>query len=151
VNGIVPYRAYATADGDLVVAAGSDALFQRLARVLGHPEWAGDPRFADNPRRVEHQTVLYPLIEAEMTKRTRAQWIALLEEAGIPCAPVQDVGEVTRHEQTLALGLLQDVPESAMKFIGLPISFDGARPKLRTRPPKLGEHTSEIFSKVEKA
>jgi len=145
VNGIVPYRAYATADGDLVVAAGSDGLFRRLADALHHSEWIADPRFVDNPSRVANQTTLYPLIEAEMVKRTRAQWMELLETAGVPCAPVQDIGEVTRHEQTQALGLLQGVPDSVMKFIGLPVSFDGERPLLRRRPPQIGEHTDEIF------
>lgn len=147
-NGIVPYRAYATADSDLVVAAGSDGLFQRLANVLGHPEWITDERFATNPKRVESQAVLYALIEAEMARRSNAEWIALLEAAGIPCAPVQNVAEMLAHEQTAALGLLQDVPDSAMKFIGLPLSFDGVRPSLRSRPPAVGEHTDELLFKT---
>jgi crotonobetainyl-CoA:carnitine CoA-transferase CaiB-like acyl-CoA transferase len=143
--GIVPYRAYQTKDSDLVVAAGSDALFRTLARVLGHPEWSDDPRFSSNPKRVENQSALYALIEAEMAKRGNAEWIALLERAGIPCAPVQNVAEMIAHEQTRALGLMQDVPDSAMKFIGLPISFDGTRPPIRSRPPRLGEHTEQIL------
>jgi len=147
--GIVPYRAYQTKDSDLVVAAGSDALFRTLARVLGHPEWSDDPRFSSNPKRVENQSALYALIEAEMAKRGNAEWIALLEQAGIPCAPVQNVAEMIAHEQTRALGLMQDVPDSAMKFVGLPISFDGARPPIRSRPPRLGEHTEQIFKTKE--
>jgi len=148
-NGIVPYRAYATRDSDLVVAAGSDGLFRRMAQVLGHPEWVEDERFATNPRRVENRVALYALIEPEMAKRGNAEWIALFDAAGIPCAPVQNVAEMIAHEQTRALGLLQDVPDSAMKFIGLPLSIDGVRPALRSRPPKLGEHTAEYFKKVE--
>ncbi len=147
--GIVPYRAYQTKDSDLVVAAGSDALFRTLARVLGHPEWSDDPRFSSNPKRVENQSALYALIEAEMAKRGNAEWIALLERAGIPCAPVQNVAEMIAHEQTRALGLMQDVPDSAMKFIGLPISFDGTRPPIRSRPPRLGEHTEQILKTKE--
>ena len=143
--GIVPYRAYDTRDGDLVVSAASDALFRSLAQVLGHPEWSDDPRFSSNPKRVENQGALYGLIEAQMTKRGNAEWIALLEQAGIPCAPVQNVAEMIAHEQTRALGLMQDVPDSAMKFVGLPISFDGTRPPIRSRPPRLGEHTQQIF------
>jgi crotonobetainyl-CoA:carnitine CoA-transferase CaiB-like acyl-CoA transferase len=143
--GIVPYRAYATRDSDLVVAAGSEALFRKLAQVLGHPEWGEDARFLTNPRRVENQVELYAMIETEMKKRGTAEWITLLEAAGIPCAPVQNVAEMIAHEQTGALGLMQDVPDSAMKFIGLPLSFDGKRPAIRARPPKLGEHTNEIF------
>ncbi len=147
--GIAPYRAYATRDSDLVVAAGSDALFRKLAQVLGHPQWADDPRYASNPKRVANQNTLYPLIEAEMQKRSNAEWIALLELAGIPCAPVQNVAEMIAHEQTRALGLVQEVPDSAMKFIGLPLSFDGQRPAIRSRPPALGEHTQQIFKNKE--
>ena len=148
--GIVPYRAYDTSDGDLVVAAGSETLFRKLARVLGHAEWADDPRFASNPKRVENQAALYALIEAEMKQRGTAEWIAVLEEAGIPCAPVQNVAEMIAHEQTKALGLMQEVPDSAMKFIGLPLSFDGTRPAIRSRPPRLGEHTEQIFKPKER-
>jgi crotonobetainyl-CoA:carnitine CoA-transferase CaiB-like acyl-CoA transferase len=147
--GIAPYRAYDTRDGDLVVAAASDALFRTLARVLGHPEWSGDPRFSSNPNRVENQSALNELIEAEIAKRGNAEWIALLEQAGIPCAPVQNVAQMIAHEQTRALGLMQDVPGSAMKFVGLPISFDGTRPPIRSRPPRLGEHTQQIFKTKE--
>ena len=147
-NGIVPYRAYATQDGELVVAAASDGLFRRLAQVLGHSEWIADARFETNPQRVEHQGVLYAMIEIEMAKRGNTEWIALLDAAGIPCAPVQNVAEMIAHEQTRALGLLQQVPDSAMKFIGLPVSFDGVRPALRSRPPRLGEHTDEFFKKA---
>ncbi len=147
-NGIVPYRAYATRDSELVVAAGSDGLFRRLAQVLGRTEWIEDARFVSNPQRVAHQAELYAMIETEMTKRSNAEWIALLDDAGIPCSPVQTIAEMLAHEQTRALGLLQAVPDSAMKFIGLPVSFDGVRPALRRRPPKLGEHTEEIFTKA---
>lgn len=147
--GIVPYRAYATRDGNLVVAAGSDALFRKLAQVLGHPEWTGDARFASNPKRVENQVALYALIEPAMAGRTNADWIAAFETAGIPCAPVQNVAQMIAHEQTRALGLMQDVPGSAMNFVGLPLSFDGRRPAIRSRPPSLGEHTDEIFKSVQ--
>jgi crotonobetainyl-CoA:carnitine CoA-transferase CaiB-like acyl-CoA transferase len=144
-NGIVPYRAYATRDSELVVAAGSDGLFRRLAQVLGRPEWLDDARFVSNPERVAHQTELYAMIETEMAKRGNAEWIALLDDAGIPCSPVQTIAEMIAHEQTRALGLMQPVPDSAMTFVGLPVSFDGARPALRRRPPKLGEHTDEFI------
>ena len=147
--GIVPYRAYATRDSDLVVAAGSETLFRKLAQVLGHPEWGEDARFASNPKRVENQATLYALIEAEMAQRGNVEWIAVLEQAGIPCAPVQNVGQMIAHEQTRALGLMQPVPDSTMKFVGLPVSFDGTRPAIRSRPPSLGEHTEQIFKTKE--
>ncbi len=148
-NGIVPYRAYTTRDSELVVAAGSDGLFREAgASTRRIPSGRMIARFTSNPKRVEHQVVLYAMIEREMVKRSNAEWIALLDAAGIPCAPVQSVAEMIAHEQTQALGLLQQVPDSAMKFVGLPVSFDGLRPALRRRPPKLGEHTDECLKKV---
>jgi crotonobetainyl-CoA:carnitine CoA-transferase CaiB-like acyl-CoA transferase len=137
-QGIVPYRAYRTADGELVVAAGNDALFRALALVLERPDWVQDPRFRTNPDRVAHQETLYPLIEAEMARRTTTDWMARMDAAGIPCAPVQDVGAMLEHPQTRALGLLQALPGTGVQAIGLPVSFDGARPEPRGPVPARG-------------
>lgn len=138
-TGIVPYRAYRTADGDLVVAAGNDTLFAALARVLGHPEWITDPRFKENPQRVVHAQALYGLIEPCFLQATNAQWTARLEAAGIPCAPVQDTAQLLAHAQTAAMGLLQTPPGSSIPLVGLPVQFDGLRPEPRAAAPALGE------------
>jgi crotonobetainyl-CoA:carnitine CoA-transferase CaiB-like acyl-CoA transferase len=140
VSGIVPYKGYQTADGEVVIAAGSDKLFRKLAQVLGHPQWADDPRFVDNPSRVTHKEVLYGLIEPLVALSTTEHWLEQLEAAGIPCAPVNDLAQMLAHPQTEALGLVQDVPGTSMRFLGLPLSFDGVRPAPRSAPPKLGEH-----------
>jgi crotonobetainyl-CoA:carnitine CoA-transferase CaiB-like acyl-CoA transferase len=144
--GIVPYKGYLTSDGEIVIAAGSDGLFKSLAKVLGRPEWLDDPRFVDNPARVNHQAELYGMIESIVAGQTSAHWTALLEAAGVPCAPVNDLAQMLAHPQTEALGLVQDVPGTGMRFLGLPLSFDGVRPKPLAPPPKLGEHT-ELFLK----
>lgn len=144
--GIVPYKGYLTSDGEIVIAAGSDGLFKSLAKVLGRPEWLDDVRFVDNPARVNHQTELYSMVEAIVAGQTSAHWTALLEAAGVPCAPVNDLAQMLAHPQTEALGLVQDVPGTGMRFLGLPLSFDGTRPKPLAPPPKLGEHT-ELFLK----
>ena len=144
--GIVPYKGYLTSDGEIVIAAGSDSLFRSLAKVLGRPAWLDDVRFVDNPARVNHQTELYGMIEAIVAGQTSAHWTALLEAAGVPCAPVNDLAQMLAHPQTEALGLVQDVPGTGMRFLGLPLSFDGVRPKPLAPPPKLGEHT-ELFLK----
>ena len=149
-NGIVPYRAYATADGDLVVAAGSDGLFRRLAQVLGHPDWTEDPRFGDNPRRVENQAILYALIEAEMSKRSNGEWIVLLEAAGIPCAPIKTIPELIADPQTAALGMIGRLPgEGGAAVVGLPLSFDGVRPAVRSGTPRPGEHDAALANATE--
>jgi crotonobetainyl-CoA:carnitine CoA-transferase CaiB-like acyl-CoA transferase len=147
---IVPYRAYRTADGDLVVAAANDALYSKLCGVLGHPEWADDPRFLSNPERVVNAGALYALIEPEMAKRTNADWIAAFDAAGVPCAPVQNVREMLEHPQTAALGILQTVPGLSVPLVGLPISFDGARPAPRSGPPALGDATDAILGTAAK-
>jgi crotonobetainyl-CoA:carnitine CoA-transferase CaiB-like acyl-CoA transferase len=136
--GIVPYRAYRTADGELVVAAGNDGLFRRFCAVLGHPEWADDPRFAANPDRVRNVQALYALLEPEMLRHGNASWIALLQEQGIPCAPVQDVRQMLDHPQTRALDILRTVSGSSIPLIGLPLSFDGERPYGGRGSPGLG-------------
>jgi crotonobetainyl-CoA:carnitine CoA-transferase CaiB-like acyl-CoA transferase len=143
--GIVPYRAYRTADGDLVVAAGNDPLFGKFCGVLQHPQWAEDPHFRTNPDRVQNAGALYALIEAEMGKRASADWIAAFDAAGVPCAPVQNTGQMLTHEQTRALGLLQAVPGLSVPLIALPISFDGQRAQARSAPPALGAHTAEVL------
>jgi crotonobetainyl-CoA:carnitine CoA-transferase CaiB-like acyl-CoA transferase len=144
-TGIVPYRGYATADGFLVVAAGNDKLFALFAGVLGHREWAEEARFRTNPDRVKHQDELYELIEPIMATAPTAQWASLLEEAGVPCAPLQTVDEVLAHPQTAALGMVQRTADGRFALIGLPLSFNGARPAIRRAPPGLGEHDDEVF------
>jgi crotonobetainyl-CoA:carnitine CoA-transferase CaiB-like acyl-CoA transferase len=142
---IVPYRGYASKDGFIVVAAGNDKLFAALARVLGHPEWIDDPRFRTNPDRVKNQDVLYRWIEDLISTRSNEEWAAILDEAGVPNAPMQTIAEVLDHPQTTALGMLQQSPQGDITLLGLPISFDGARPPFRRSPPALGAHTKEIL------
>jgi crotonobetainyl-CoA:carnitine CoA-transferase CaiB-like acyl-CoA transferase len=143
--GIAPYKAYATRDGEVVIAAGSDGLFRSLAQVVGHPEWIQDARFVDNPSRVANQVVLYGLLDALIARETTAHWLEKLDAAGIPCAPVQSVAQMLAHPQTEAMGLVQPLPGSGMRAVGLPLSLNGVRPTPRTRPPEAGEHTSSIL------
>jgi len=146
---IVPYRGYASKDGFIVIAAGNDKLFASLARVLGHPEWIDDPRFRSNPDRVRNQDVLYRWIEELIPARTNREWAAILDEAGVPNAPMQTIAEVLDHPQTKALGMLQASPQGDITLFGLPVSFDGVRPAFRRPPPVLGAHTGEILGELE--
>jgi crotonobetainyl-CoA:carnitine CoA-transferase CaiB-like acyl-CoA transferase len=142
---IAPYRGYASKDGFIVIAAGNDKLFGALSKVLGHPEWASDPRFRTNPDRVNNQAVLYRWIEDIVRERTSREWQSLLDAAAIPNAPMQTIAEVLEHPQTKALGMMQASPDGDISLLGLPISFDGQRPAFRKSPPALGAHTKEIF------
>ena len=142
---IVPYKAYRTSDGEVVIAAGSDSLFRKLCNAIRHPEWADDPRFADNPNRVKNQVTLYELLDPLFVERPSAEWVEIMELAGIPCAPVNDVLQMLSHPQTGALQLLQPIPGSALQVLGLPISYDGVRPGPTAAAPRLGEHTDTVF------
>lgn len=136
---VVPYGAFQTADGELIIGAGSDRLFAKLAEVLGHPEWASDPRFLSNSDRVKHRDVLEAFMATALGIRPRAEWANRLEAAGVPCASIQTVPEVLSHEQTLAMGMLQDVPGTPdVRLVGIPLSVDGQRPGPRLASPKLG-------------
>jgi crotonobetainyl-CoA:carnitine CoA-transferase CaiB-like acyl-CoA transferase len=142
---IAPYRGYASKDGLIVIAAGNDKLFAALARALGRPEWIADARFRSNPDRVKNRDVLNRSIEELISTRTNKEWAAILDEAGVPNAPMQTIAEVLEHPQTKALGIIQQSPERDIALVGLPLSFDGARPGFRRSPPALGAHTEEIF------
>lgn len=141
--GIAPYKAYATKNGEVVISAGSDALFKRLCETLGHPEWPNDPRFVDNPHRVANQVALYELIDPLVAAQPTEHWVDALEAAGVPCAPVNTIGQLLEHEQTRAMDLIHPVPGTGMRFVALPVSFDGQRPRARSAPPALGAHTQQ--------
>ena len=145
--GIVPYKGYITSDGEILVSAGSDSLFRKVAGVVGHPEWADDPRFVDNPARVANQQLLYGMLDEILARQTTAHWVNAFEAVGVPCSAINDIAQMLAHPQTEALGLVQDVPGTGMRFIGLPLSFDGRRSAPYGAPPKLGEHTEKILGR----
>lgn len=144
---IVPYQVFDTADKPLCLAAGNDRLWARSARVLGHPEWGEDPRFATGPERVRHKGELLPLIQAALKARTRAEWLDALAAAGVPSGPVNDIAELAATEQLAAVGILQDLPEGGPRVVGLPISFDRKRPLSARRAPRLGEHNGQVLGR----
>ena len=143
---LVPFQGFQTKNGTVIIAAGNDRLFAKLVAALGHPEWAADPRFATNAERRAHREELIVLMERVLTTRTKGEWIDILEEAGVPCAPIQNLPEMLAEPQTAALGLLQAVPDLGLDLMTLPVSFDGRRPPVRRRAPTLGEHTKEIVA-----
>ena len=145
VGMIVPYQAFPCSDGHLMIAAGNDHLFRKLCGVVGAPALADDPRFASNAGRVENREAIIAVLSAALAGDTRAGWQAKLEAVGVPCGPVQTLDQVVAHPQTEALGLLQTSPDGGLRTIGLPLSFDGARPGYETGAPGLGEHTDDVF------
>ncbi|MCC2096523.1 MAG: CoA transferase [Hyphomicrobiales bacterium] len=144
--GLVPYRVFEASDGYLMIAAGNDNLFKRLAGALGKGDWLDNERFATNPMRVENRTLVNSAVQEVIGTKTVEEWIAIIEPAGVPVAPLQTIDQVFAHPQTQALGILQQAPDAPdMKLMGLPLSFNSERPALRNAPPKLGAQTDVIL------
>lgn len=141
---LAPYRVFSAADDYLMIAAGNDSLFGRLANALGHPEWVDDERMATNPQRVSNRDYVDRTLQEVIGLRLRDEWIAVLEAAGVPCAALQTLDQALGHPQTTALGMVQQTPDGSVSLLGLPLSFDGARPALRKPPPNLGDDTALI-------
>jgi crotonobetainyl-CoA:carnitine CoA-transferase CaiB-like acyl-CoA transferase len=143
-SGIVPYQAFRASDGWIVIGGGNDGLFVKLVNALGRPELAEDPRFATNAKRVENRRMIVGLIEEEVAKRSTAEVRKLMDEHGVPNAPVQRIDQVVHDEHVGALGIIQSGPGGALRTLGLPLRFDGVRPAYERGAPRLGEHGSVI-------
>ena len=127
-----------------MVAAANDRLFAALCEAVGRPELSADPRFATNPLRIEHREALVAALEERLAQEPSSVWAERLEAAGVPAAPVQSAEEAADHEQTRAIGILQQL--GAHEALALPVSADGERVLHRSAPPRLGEHTAEVLA-----
>lgn len=148
---IVPYQTFACADGHIIVATGNDGQYQKFVEAGGRLELGSDPRFATNPLRVQNRELLVPLL-AEMVKlKKRDEWIALLEEKGVPCGPINDVGEVFANEQVVAREMAIDLPHPSagqVKLVRNPIRMSATPATSGMAPPLLGQHTTEVLREV---
>lgn len=135
---IAPYEVFPTSDGELMIVAGSDGLYERLRDVLGVPD---DERFRTNPGRVRNRAELAAMLSERLRTRTSVEWEAELTAAGVPVSPLRDVGEAFEHEQTRALGILQQLGDGTT--VSPPFSVDGERIRHRTPPPRLGDYDDE--------
>jgi crotonobetainyl-CoA:carnitine CoA-transferase CaiB-like acyl-CoA transferase len=142
---IAPYGPVPCADRPLVIGAGNDAQFVALCQAVGlRPE----PGWATNAGRVTDRAAVAAALAQVFSRRTAAQWVDVLAAAGVPCAPVQDLGSLPHDEQILATGLIQEVdhPAGAVRVVGSPYRIDGVRPRVRRAPPTLGQHTTEVLT-----
>jgi crotonobetainyl-CoA:carnitine CoA-transferase CaiB-like acyl-CoA transferase len=143
-----PYQAFAARDGWINIGGANQANWERIADVLGHPEWRADARFATNSARMANLDALTDAMSDVLATRTRAEWLAAFDAAGVPAGPVQTIGEALTHPQTLARGMVVDLqhPEAGpTKALGCPLHFS-ATPTRVTRPaPMFGEHTREVL------
>ncbi|HTR59962.1 MAG TPA: CoA transferase [Casimicrobiaceae bacterium] len=143
-----PYQAFRTSDGWINIGGANQANWERIAEVLGHPEWREDPRFATNAARMQNIDVLAALMEVVLVARGKDEWIAAFDAAGVPVGPVHSLGEALTHPQTLARGMVVDLthPEAGpTRALGCPVHFSATPPRIDRPAPLLGEHTREVL------
>ncbi|MEP7182818.1 MAG: CoA transferase [Betaproteobacteria bacterium] len=143
-----PYQAFMASDGWINIGGANQANWERIADVLGHPEWRDDPRFATNTTRMENRPALVAAMNDVLAHKTRAEWLTLLDAAGVPAGPVHSLGEALTHPQTLARGMVVDIdhPEAGpTKVIGCPIHLSETPARVGRPAPLLGEHTRELL------
>jgi crotonobetainyl-CoA:carnitine CoA-transferase CaiB-like acyl-CoA transferase len=148
---IVPYQAFATADGDVVVAIGNDAQFVRFCEVIGMAELALDRRFENNMERVRNRDQLVPLLAAAMARRSSREWMEVMDVAGLSCGPINTLEEVLSHPQVAARDMKIEMPHplaGTVTLVGSPLKLSESPVSYRLAPPLLGEHTDAILDEL---
>jgi len=145
---IVPYQVFATRDGAVILACGNDNLFEKFCKAAQCAHLASDARFLTNALRVQNRDALDALLGAVFAERTTRQWVALLEEAGVPNGPINSIQEAFAEEQVKARGIRFDLPHptaGSVPQIASPMHFSATGLRLETPPPTLGQHTDAIL------
>ena len=147
---IVPYQAFETADGHLILGVANDRQFASFARAASHEHLSADPRFIKNAARVEHRAALVALLVPLIRTRTTADWIATLEAANVPCGPINRIDQVFADPQAIARGLTRAMEHAAagpIDLVASPLRLSRTPPEYRSAPPLLGQHTEEILER----
>jgi formyl-CoA transferase len=142
---------YHASDGALNIAAPGGRLWTRLCELLGEPDLAADPRFATSAARFEHRLVLDELLDERFGRRRRDEWIALLDEAGIPCGPVNAMDEVFADPQVQHLAMLARIPHAHRGDVDVlrnPITMSRSRPVVPTASPVPGRPAADVFDEL---
>ncbi len=145
---IVPYQVFETRDGHLILAVGNDRQFAKFCDIAGRPDWAADPRFATNSERVRNRAVLVPLLEDAIRQRPRADWLAALEAAKVPCGSINSIGEALADPQAQARGAVIDLPHPLtpdLRLIASPMKLSATPVQYRYAPPLLGQHSDDLL------
>ena len=145
---IVPYQAFRTRDGYIVVSCGNDRLYQALCKLLGRDDLAQDERFATNPQRVRNRAALIPQLQESFLTRDSQDWLELLRQVGIPCGPINKVSQVFNDPQIQARGLVWECSHptaGTIKLSGSPIHLSETPTRLYKAPPLLGEDNDRFL------
>jgi formyl-CoA transferase len=145
---IVPYQVFACADGHLIVAVGNDSQFAKFCAVAGRAAWAKDERFARNEDRVRHRATLVPMLAEVMATRTQRDWLAVLEEVGVPCGPINKLDQVFADPQLRARGMQFAMPHAlagSVPQVNAPVKMSVTPLAPKWPPPLLAEHTRQVL------
>ncbi|HUG76357.1 MAG TPA: CaiB/BaiF CoA-transferase family protein [Burkholderiales bacterium] len=148
---IVPYQPFRAADGEVIIACGNDNLYRKFCEAAGCVELADDPRFASNGKRVENRAELTRLLGEIFRKRTKKEWVELLDAAGVPNGPINDIAQVFAEPQVQARGVkieLDHPVAGPLPMVASPMRFSGTPLEFKTPPPLLGEHTDEVLQNL---
>jgi len=143
-----PYQAFRARDGWLTIGGANQANWERLARVLGAPEWLADERFGTNAERMKNLGALVRLINAKLAHKTMREWIGLLEAEGVPCGPINSIGDMVADPQALAREMVVELEHpraGRTRALGLPIKFSATPGRVARPAPCFGEHTREVL------
>lgn len=150
---IAPYDAFQTKDLYLVCGATNDAQFADLCKLIGLDSLAIDERFSTNPKRVENRDELGPLFNAVFKTKTTAEWIEVFTGSGLPFAPINNMERTFAHPQTQARDMVAEMPlgsavSGKFRLIGPAVKFSETAPSIRSEPPRLGQHTSDVLAEL---
>jgi crotonobetainyl-CoA:carnitine CoA-transferase CaiB-like acyl-CoA transferase len=148
---IVPYQPFKSSDGEVIVACGNDNLFRKFCDAAGCVALAQDPRFATNGKRVENRAEITRLIQEIFGRKTTAEWLPLLESAGVPNGPINNLAQVFEEPQVKARGVKIELDHAAagkLPLVGSPMRFSATPIEYRLAPPLLGEHTDQVLSEM---
>ncbi len=148
---IVPYQDFPTSDGDMILAIGNDSQFAKFANLCARPEWASDERYATSAARVKNRVALIAAMKQVTVTRTTAEWIALLEPAGVPCGPINTIAQVFDDPHVRARGLqiaMEHASGGSIPLVANPIRLSQTPVEYRLPPPLLGEHTQDVLRSV---
>ena len=148
---IVPYQAFKTLDGYMIIGAGNDRLWVKLCEAIGLPEVGRDSKYATNEQRVQHREEVVRLLENRLATRTRREWETVLAPTGIPCGPINQLDEVFADPQVQHLHMVLEAehPQTGkIRMVRNPVTFSRTPVDLRQAPPRLGEHMEEVLCNV---
>lgn len=146
-----PYGVFEASDGYMIIATFNDREFERLANVLGHSEWLTDERFSRNSERVRNRTALKQVITEVIRQKTRAEWVAILNDATVSAGPINEISDLEKDEHAIAREMFISMPTASggtVRTVAAPFRMSATPPDYRLAPPAVGAHTDEILDEI---